>query len=193
MFWIALMFVLNLVISWSNAYVGGRNLRAASQVGGFPWLLNWCGIIMSGCGFTWCYMVILAGLGFCFGQLTHEHVDMCFKVGYIVLAPTMISTGFVITANSWIKFVKRRSLGNAAEVAWNTYAQARNTYNAFSFFPEALGDVADAIFGGKGGGGDNDGKGKVALLAIVVVVIALLLGVLTTRFIVLSAASTAEL
>jgi len=190
MIWVVLMFVINMVISWSNAYVGGKNLSAAAQVGGFPWLLNWCGIIMSGCGFTWCYMVVLAGLGFCFGQLTHEHVDMCFKVGYIVLAPTMISTGFVITANSWIKFVKRRSLGNAAEVAWNTYAQARNTYNALSFFPEALGDVVDAIFGGKGGS-DNDGKGKVALLAVVVVVVALLLGALTTRYIVLSAATSA--
>ena len=182
---VIIVFVINLVITWANAYCGGKNLHMARRVGGFAWLLNWSGIIMAGCGFTWCYTLLIAGLGYCFNQLTIEQTMLCVNAGYVILAPVVIGTGFVITVHSWKEFLRRRTVGSGLEVAWNTYAQIHNTSQAISFFPEAVTNVIDAV-----GDDDSDVKTKASIVAIMLAVAALLLGVLTTRYIVVRAAST---
>lgn len=186
MAWMIILFFINLFISWNNAWVGGKNMREASAGGWFPWILNWSAIIMSGVGFTWCYTLALIGLGHAVGKLDYTQVDLGLKLGYVIIVPALLSTGFVITIHSWIVFFKQPSLGGGLTVAWNTYAQVSNTMNAVNFFPKAFGDVMGSM--GKGSKDSKDGQAKIAMLTIMLVVLALALGVLTTRYIVLTAA-----
>ena len=190
MAWMFVLFFLNLLISWNNAYVGGKNLHEAKAGGWFPWVLNWSAIIMAGCGFTWCYTLALVGLAYAAGKLDPTQVDLAIKLGYVIIVHALLGSGFVITIHSWISFFKKPSIGGGLTVAWNSYAQVKNTMNAASFFPKAVGDLFDSMGGGSSSKSGKDGQGKIAVLTIMLVVLALLLGVLTTRYIVLSAAAS---
>lgn len=191
MAWGIILFVLNALISWSNAYVAGKNMRLARE-SWFAWILNWATIIMAGCGFTWCYTIALIGGAYAIGKLDHTQVDLGMKLGYVLIVPSLIGSGFVITIHSWIAFIKRPSLGGGLTTAWNTYAQYSNTVNAVRFFPEAAGDVLSSLTGGKDSRNSDskDGQAKMAMLTLFLVVFALLLGVFTTRYIVLTAAAS---
>lgn len=191
MFGLMLLLILNFIISVVNAYGAGTSWRQTRSSGGFPHLLNWCAAIMSACGFTWCYSILLAGGAYGLGFMTAVQIVLALKLGYVVIIPAVIGTGLVITINSWVEFYRRRDFASGAEAAWNTYAQISNTVNAVTFFPEALGDLS-AFFGGKSKSDSSDSSSRAAILVIGLVVLSLLAGTLTTRYILLSAASSVQ-
>lgn len=182
---LALIFILNLVISFFNAYGCGKVWKQTGD-GWFKAVL-WCAVIMSAAGFTWCYSILLGGLAYSFHWLTPEYLDLFFKLGYVLIVPFVICSGVVILIDSWVLFIRRKDFCSGAVAAYNTYAMYRNISDAVEFFPPILGEVSKAIFSSKGVESD-DAKGKALLLVIFLVILSLIMGGLTTRFIILKTA-----
>ncbi len=175
---LVLIWLLNFVISWFNAFGCGKAWNQAKAVGGWQRLVLWSVAIMSACGFTWCYLVILAYGAIAFEKLTPEQASGMFALGYLMIIIPIIGSGLVITVDSWAYYWKRRSLGGGVVAGWNTFAQISNTYRAVSAVPEAWKLVGKA-FEGKG-----NAKSKAPLLLIVMVFVALMGGILTTQTII---------
>lgn len=177
---IGLLIIINFLISIFNAWSVGKVWFETKAVGGWPRILAWSGAVMSVCGFTWVYMVLLGSIAFSAGKLDQEHLTAMFSLGYVIIILPLLGSGVAITINSWIAAWKRRTFTNMGVAGWNTFAQAYNTYNAVSAIPEALKGVFK-VFGNTKGGNKNDAMARLALL---LVVIALLGGVLSTSIII---------
>lgn len=175
-FWLTLTFT----ISFWNAFASGAYLTESKLVGGWSRLLVWCGLIMSGCGFTWVYLTLLAIGALKAEWLTPEWAEVMFKLGYLVIILPVLGSGLGIWIHSLMQAYRRRSFGSVAVAGWNTYAQVRNTWEAASNAPNFLEDVVDA-FASKRGKSSKDGA--MAVLVLVLVVIAVLGGAITTGLI----------
>lgn len=175
LFWL----VLNLAISFWNAYASGAYLTESKIIGGWIRFVVWCGLVMSACGFTWVYLTLLA-MGAVAGQfLTTEWGEVMFKLGYLVIIIPVIGSGFGIWAHSLADAYRRRSFGSVAIAGWNTYAQFRNTWEAASHAPGFLKDVLEA-FSGKN---KSSKDGAAGILVILLVVLAVAGGAITTGII----------
>jgi len=192
---IILVWLLNFGISFWNAYAVGLAWVETKHAGGWPRVVAWAGAVMSAAGFSWCYLLILTYAAHGLGWLDVDHVATALQIGYIVLIPGILSSGMVITLDSWARAYRRRTIANFGLAAWNTYAQIHNTFNAIRSLDAAFASVVDAI-PGRGSDSDRpDRKNGVGafILVFVVVVLALLSGILTTAVIVSRVAGNTEL
>ena len=57
---LALVWLLNLAISFWNAYACGKAWAEAKFYGGWPRFMTWMGAIMAASGFSWCFLILLA-------------------------------------------------------------------------------------------------------------------------------------
>lgn len=185
---ILLLWVLNFVISWANAWGVGKTWTETKAVGGPAHFMSWMGATMAAVGFTWCYMVILGFVAMNVPEtvlsddgdpnamlLNPEQASVFFDLAYLVIIFPLVGSGMAITTHSWGVFWRRRSLANGVTAGWNTYAQIHNFYHAVEQVPRAMGNVG-SFFGGSSSSSD-DGKGKII---IALVVIAVAGGILTT-------------
>ena len=185
---ILLLWILNFVISWANAWGVGKTWTETKAVGGPAHFMSWMGATMAAVGFTWCYMVILGFVAMNVPEtmlvedgnpeamlLNAEEASVFFDLAYLVIIFPLVGSGMAITTHSWGVFWRKRSLSNGVTAGWNTFAQLHNFYHAVEHVPRAMGNVG-SFFGG-GGSSDDDGKGKII---IALVVIAVAGGILTT-------------
>ena len=182
---IVLLWFLNMGISVFNALSVGAVWSEVKQLGGFPRFVNWCGAIMSACGFIWCYLILEGLVFYKLGKLTEVQLNGLFSLGYLVIIGPVIGSGLGITVFSWTEFSRRRSIKNAAVAGYNTFAQLHNTYRAIQGIPEASRGVSD-LFGGRSrkssssSSGSSDGKGAGGLVVLILLLAALILGIFTT-------------
>lgn len=180
------MLVINFGISWLNAWSVGRSWADSKVIGGWPRVLVWSAAIMSACGFTWCYLIVLALGAGAFGWLEPQYVKGALELGYVVIILPVLGSGLAIWIDSLTTAWRRRDLASGLTAAWNTYAQAHNTYQAASMLPRIFENLGDLF---EGGDSDSDSAKSRAILAVVfLVVLALACGVLTTVAIVRSTA-----
>jgi hypothetical protein len=184
---ILFLWIVNFAISWLNAWGCGKSWNETKHVGGIAHFMNWMGAIMSACGFTWCYLLIL-GFGGAYVPLIEQDdgtmttlldppmLEAFMNLGYLVIIGPILGSGIAITLQSWGHFWRRRSLGSGAVAGWNTYAQVYNTASALQHVPVAASGLGDFF---KGSDSDN-GRGTIV---IVMVALALFGGVLTTYWI----------
>jgi hypothetical protein len=195
---IVLLWFLNMVISWFNAWGCGKTWAETRANGGMPHFLNWMGAIMSASGFTWCYTVLACVLG---GGITHTvggrvvpylsqaQVGAVAGLGYMMVIFPILGSGLAITLHSWGVFWRRRSLGSGAVAGWNTFAQVSNIYNAVQDIPQVW-DMLGGFFGfgSKSKSTDSSSDKNGTVLVIAIAAFALLAGVLTTYTILTSTA-----
>ena len=186
---LALVFVLNLVISVLNAVGCGKTWNESRAAGGFPHLLNWSAATMSTVGFTWCYLLII---GFVGASVPFEHDDgttapyltlvqvrVFFDLGYLVIIGPLVGSGTAILLNSWRVSWERRTIANCGISVYNTMAHAHNLYSAAEHVPGAYSSVS-SFFDSK----DKKGQGTVLVLLL----LAAFAGVVTTYLIIRSVA-----
>ena len=191
---IAMIWMLNLGISFWNAYVVGKSWTEAKSAGGWPRFMTWMGAIMSASGFTWCYLTLLALTGYYFQMLSLEDVGLALQLGYIIIVPGIIFSGLMITLNSWAVAYRRGGILNYGVAAYNTYAQYHNTASAIRGFGPALGNVIDFFKGkSRSRSSSSDSKGAGALVLIALVVLAVVAGTLTTVLLIKHFASSEPL
>jgi len=187
---IAGIWVLNFGISFWNAYASGAFLTESKAVGGWSRVLTWCGLVMSACGFTWCYLLLLSALGTQVPDFLGIHGKVAegvarpmlvnagvfrgvMALGYAVIIVPILGSGLAIWAESVITAYRRRTFGSVARAGWNTFAQGHNMWSAARSAP-SVGKEIGSLF--KGG----DSKGKAGLLVVALVVLAVCSGIITT-------------
>jgi hypothetical protein len=183
---LALLFVLNLVVSIFNAWSCGRAWTETRILGGWPRFMAWMGATMSAVGFTWCYAVVACFVGVSSGKLTPEQAQLVFELVYLAILFPLIGSGLAITVQSWVRFARERNWRNAGFAIYNTFADGYNLYNAVQHAPGMWDHVSKSLFSKD----SKDEKGSTALVLIGVLV--LCAGVLTTALIIRMVASARE-
>ena len=173
------LMLLNFGISWFNAWSVGKAWVETKEIGGWSRILAWCGAVMSACGFTWVYLILLALGAYALGWLTEEYVEAMLSLGYLVIILPMIGSGLGITIDSWARLARRKDWTSGGVAGWNTFAQGYNTYQAVSAIPDALDSVLKAFTGKKSGK-----NGAMAALVIILVILAVTGGAMTTAAII---------
>ncbi len=188
---IVLIWFLNFGISWLNAWGCGKTWNETKHSGGVPHFMNWMGATMSACGFSWCYMVALLGTGSVIhvgsGPQAHPlvpaHVaDVASSLAYLALIGPILGSGIAITVHAWGVAYRRRSFGDGAVAAYDTWAQIYNLEGAMEYVPEAASKVGDFFKSDD----ENDNWWVPIVIALVAAV--LIGGALTTRAIIRSTA-----
>ncbi|OHA84208.1 MAG: hypothetical protein A2408_02045 [Candidatus Yonathbacteria bacterium RIFOXYC1_FULL_52_10] len=175
------LLVLNFGISCWNAYAAGSYFTESKIIGGMTRFMVWCGLTMAACGFTWVYVTLLAMIAVAGQWLTPEWAEVMFKLGYLIIILPVLGSGLGIWVNSLVAAYRQRTLGNIGIAAWNTYAQAHNTWEAARHAPNFLKDVLDA-FSSKNR--SSNGKDSAAgILVILLVILAVAGGAITTGLI----------
>jgi len=178
---LALVWILNLAISFWNAYACGKAWAEAKFHGCWPRLMTWMGAIMAASGFSWCFLILLALGARALDWITEQQLVASLQLGYILIIPGVLFSGLMITVDSWATAFRTRRIGNFGIAAYNTFAQVHNTYSAIRDFGAAFRGVAG--FFDSSGKSDKD-SGKAILVVILIVVIALLGGILLTALII---------
>jgi hypothetical protein len=184
----ALVWVLNFGISVWNAYAVGKVWVDARHAGGWRRFMCWAGAVMSATGFTWCYLSFLALTANYFQWITDDQTTAALNLGYVILVPFMLFSGYAITLDSWAQAYRRGGFLNYGAAAWNTYATIHNTYSAYRNMGGAFASIGN-FFKGRRRGRDNDGSGAI-IIVILLVLLALFGGVLTTVAIIRRVAGT---
>ena len=195
-FLIVIVWLLNFGISWLNAWSVGRSWADSKATGSWPRVVTWSAAVMSACGFTWCYLILLVIGADTLGvfapdpktaelsptaQNPHEFVKLALEMGYVVIIFPILGSGLAIWIDSVTTAWRRRDAVSIGVAGWNTFAQAHNTFEAARTLPAVFKDLGSALKGG-------DVKGKAFLLALILVAVALCAGILTTVAIVRSTA-----
>lgn len=145
MFLFILFFIINIVISVINAVSVGRNWTKVKSTRGMVKWSAYSVFTMSVLGFTQTYMIILLFLSphilplFGIYGMSQYVVQMLFvDISFILIGMAVIPTGLLMWYQSALHFWKRKNFGNGATLAWNTFAQARNTVAVARGIPQSM-------------------------------------------------------
>jgi hypothetical protein len=185
----ALVWVLNFGISIWNAYAVGKVWVEATHEGGWHKFMCWMGAVMSACGFSWCYLSFLALTAAYFGWLDEDQMRAALNLGYVLLVPFMLFSGYAITLDSWGNAYRNGGFLNYGAAAWNTYASIHNTYSAWKNLGGAFSSLGEFFKGRRSRNGSGDGPGPI-ILVILLVALALFGGIITTMVIIRRVAAT---
>lgn len=174
---ICFLLLLNLGISYWNAYVCGKSWLEVKSVGGWRFFIIWMAALQSALGFTWCYLIILAAGAFHFHWISALSFSVSLQLGYLLIIPGILFSGLMITIDSWAQAFRQGGALNYGVAAYNTYAQLHNTASAISSMGDAFGEVFGFFSG-------SDDENAAPVLVIALVLIALFSGVLTTSAII---------
>jgi len=181
---VLLLLLLNFGISVFNSIVTGASWLEAKAAGGAARFMAWMGAVMAACGFTWCYLVVLAFLAGPdgFNRLPPKYLAGMLSLGYLTIVVPLVGSGIAITMQSWAHFWRRRTFGSGAVAAYNTAAEAYNIYEAARAVPSAWDAVGDMLFSKKkssSSSSDDDGDSNLAAIAIFLALAAVSAGILT--------------
>jgi len=174
---ILFIWCLNLGISIWNAYVTGKVWVEAKHARGLHRFMAWMGYLMASMGFSWEILVLVGILLHSFGKITPDQATLLFQVGYVLLVPGFLFSGYAIMFQSWANAYRNHSVVNMGVAAYNTYANIHNTFNAIDNFPKAFGSVLKSFTGGSG-------KSKANGLILFVAVLCVLSGFIIAALIV---------
>ena len=175
----------NFGISWLNAREAGRIWSESKELGGMLRVHAIVGYGMAIAGFTIVYGAILILLLPYILPLIIQNIrpETLFGIRqlsndllYILIVTFVVPAGFFVWFTNFVYFWRRRSLAEGLRLAWNTYAQIRNTANAARHAPDVVNRIANVLFGGRR---RNSGKGAIVLIAILVIILAAIGGWLT--------------
>jgi hypothetical protein len=138
----------------------------AEHAGGGYRFMAWMGYLMASLGFSWNILILVGMVLVSAGKITPEQADLFFQIGYVILVPGFLFSGYAIMFQSWANAYRQHSVKNLAVAAYNTYANVHNTFNAINDFPKAFSSVLKAFTGGSG---KNKANGLILFLALVCV------------------------
>lgn len=177
---IIFIWILNLFISIWNAYATGRVWVEANHAGGGYRFMAWMGYLMASLGFSWNIFIVVGMYLVTAGKVTPDQADLFFNLGYVILAPGFLFSGYAIMFQSWANAYREHSVKNMAIAAYNTYANVHNTFNAINDFPKAFGSVLKAFTGGSG---KNKANGLILFLALVCVLSGFIITALIVHYV----------
>ncbi len=187
MFFIVLICLINLAISFVNARSCGQVWCESKVIGGWFRVLVWCGAVQSAIGFTSVYMVFAVAILTAIGKLSPQDTQYLMSFYYVMIIVPAIGTGFIIMLHSWMSFAREKNLRNFSVAAWNTFAESLNVYRAYHAFGPAMKTVGELFSGGS----KRDNKKNVNIIMLAIFVF--MLGIATTAVIIMRYAGTLEI
>lgn len=176
MFWLMLIMVFNFGISWINAVYAGKVWCEISVMGVFMRLVAWSAAIMSACGFTVVFTIIVAILGHLIAPhyVTDHVMKLIYNSMYILVMFPIIGAGTLIAIHSWIEAYRDRTIFNMGLAAWNTFAMMHNVENVAQNAPSAFSSIVEAF---------SDDDDEVLLIVAAMVLFSVGSGIMLTRYI----------
>ena len=175
---IVFIWFLNLGLSVWNAYTTGKVWVEAEHAGGGYRFMAWMGYIMASLGFSWDIFIVVGVLLQSSGKISPDQVNLFFQIGYVILVPGFLFSGYAIMFQSWANAYRNHSVVNMGVAAYNTYANVHNTFNAVDNFPKAFGSVFKSFSSG------GSSKGKANALIIFAAIACVLAGFIIAAIIV---------
>lgn len=154
--------LLNLAISFWDGFAAGTVFRESR---GWMKVIAWSALIMSVMGFLIFFAIVYGFIATSAGWITTEQFEVLVNLTYIFAIFPVLGAGLNLTIHSAVVAYRNRDFTSVGTAAWNIFAQAHNTYDAFEHVPEAFAKVME-YFGPKK---DDDPKavlGKIAILLI---------------------------
>lgn len=187
---IFLLIVLNFGISIFNSIATGVSWVETKTAGGFARLMSWMGATMAACGFTWCYLAVIALLAGPdgFNKLPSRYVEAMFSLGYLTIIGPLIGSGIAITLQSWAYFWRKRTFASGAVAGYNTLADVYNIYEAAHYVPTAWDTCRELIFPSKksssSSSSSDDNDNSLTGLAVLLAILAVAAGIVTAAAII---------
>src|SRR3546814_20748298 len=75
------------------------------------------------------YGTVELGALYLVGYLPPETVKLAMDFWYVMIVIPALGSGLLITIHSWTLVFRERRLSSLGGAAWNTYAQAQNTFD----------------------------------------------------------------
>ena len=187
---VALLVALNFVISIFNSWSVGRTWAETRAAGGAVRFMAWMGAVMAACGFSWCYLVIIACAANATGKLPPAYASAMLSLGYLTIIGPLIGSGIAITVESWAVAFRRRTLGSIAVAGYNAFADVYNIYEASRYVPGAWDTVKEVLWPKKrsssssSSSSDGESGGGLVWLVILLAAAAVFGGILTAAAII---------
>ena len=158
------LLALVVAISCWNSYAAGM-LRTELEGTAYNRVLFVCVVIMAMGGFFQVNIIAFTFLGVIFFPeiVDQAMAELVFKASYVLLAPTIIGTGIIITLDGYAQTWRKPSALGIGASAWNTYAMYHNVSDAARHLPGAASDAASGI----GALFRNKDGAKIAAIAII--------------------------
>lgn len=162
-----LILVVDFGFSVWNAYASGLNVEMLRRGGGSSWLraVAYSGIGLAYCGASYVMLIVVGYIAYFFGYITADVVDGVLGLDFLFFGLLIIGFGLMVTIQSIIMAVKRRSLGGIATAIWNIFAEVWDIASYAEGFGEAISLV-------KGTSGDERDETSVILVVIVALLLA---------------------
>jgi hypothetical protein len=185
---VVFLVALNFVISIFNSWSVGRTWAETRAAGGVPRFMAWMGAVMAACGFSWCYLVVIAFGGVATGKLPPAYASAMLSLGYLTIIGPLIGSGIAITVESWAIAFRRRTLASVAVAGYNTFADVYNIYEASRYVPSAWDAVKELLWPKKRSSSSSsrgeESGGGLAWLVILLAAAAVFGGILTAAAII---------
>jgi len=134
-----LILVVDFGFSVWNAYASGLNVEMLRRGGGSSWLraVAYSGIGLAYCGASYVMLIVVGYIAYFFGYITADVVDAVLGLDFLFFGLLIIGCGLMVTIQSIIMAVKRRSLGGIAVAIWNIFAEVWDIASYAEGFGEA--------------------------------------------------------
>ena len=162
-----LILAIDFGLSIWNAYASGMNIESLRRGGGSSWLeaVAYSGLGLAYAGATYVMIIVVGYAAYAFGYVSSDVVDAVLGLDFLVFGVLIIGFGLMITIQSIIVAVRRRSLGSVIVAAWNIFAEIWDIAGYVEGFSEAVSMV-------KGVGRDERDETSLILIVIVALLIA---------------------
>ena len=162
-----LILVIDFGFSIWNAYASGLNVEMLRRGGGSSWLkaVAYSGLGLAYAGASYVMIIVVGYAAYAFGYVTADVVEGVLGLDFLVFGLLIIGFGLMITIQSIIMAVRRRSLGSIVIAVWNTFAEIWD----IASYAEGFGDAVSMV---KGAGGNERDETSVIIIVIVALLIA---------------------
>ena len=177
-----LILILNFVISCMNARGAGRIWSESKAVGGMLRVHAIAAYALSILGFTMVYgiliVMLMPTLLPMFMDISPDDLwsatQLASDMMFILTAAFIIPLGYFAWFTSFVSFWRRRSLATGLGLAWNTFANIRNTMIVARHAPSAMRRISETLLKGR-----RDGRTLIIKIALFAVILAVIGGWLT--------------
>ena len=150
-----------------NAYASGLNIETLRRGGGSSWLraVAYSGLGLAYAGASYVMIIVVGYVAYAFGYVSSDVVDGVLGFDFLVFGALIIGFGLMVTIQSIIVAVRRRSLGSILIAVWNIFAEIWD----IASYAEGFGDAVSLV---KGTGSDEKDETSIILIVIVALLIA---------------------
>lgn len=171
MFWIWLIFILNLVIATWNAFVVGAAWNESKAVGGYIRAVVIAGWAMSAFGFIMCYGTLVIAGAYHFEFLGERDISFIISLWFVILGPPLVAACIMIMIHSWVVAFREGGFLNYGIAFYNTWATIHDARVIASGFGSALDNIGSYSGGGSGSSFDlPDGEDGIKAVGVIVCV-----------------------